>query len=84
MEEIKIQKQNGEIANAEILLKFELEKTGKKYIIYSFKEIDNQNMEKLHASIINETENGYSLETIPDEEWKEIKDLMREMIKSEE
>ncbi len=84
MEEIKIQKQNGEIANAEILLKFELEKTGKKYIIYSFKEIDNQNMEKLHASIINETENGCSLEIIPDEEWKEIKDLMREMIKSEE
>jgi ssDNA-binding Zn-finger/Zn-ribbon topoisomerase 1 len=33
-------------------------------------------METIHASIITETENGYQLDTIPDDEWKEVKEIM--------
>ncbi len=84
LEKIKVKKANGDIVEAEVLLSFELEKTGKKYILYSFNEVDAQNMETIHASVINETENGYSLDVVPDEDWKEIKDIMREMIRSEE
>ena len=41
-------------------------------------------METIHASIITETENGYQLDTIPDDEWKEVKEIMREVIRNEE
>ena len=83
-QKMKVKKSNGEEAEAEVLLCFELEKTGKKYIIYTFNEVDAQKMETIHASVITENENGYQLDTIPDDEWTEVKDIMREIIKSEE
>ncbi len=84
LKNIKIKKSNGTEVEAEVLLCFELEKTGKKYILYTFNEVDSQNMETIHASIINENENGYQLETMPDEDWELVKEVMREIIRSEE
>lgn len=84
LKKIKIKKSNGTEVEAEVLLCFELEKTGKKYILYTFNEVDSQNMETIHASIINENETGYQLDTMPDEDWELVKEVMREIIRSEE
>ena len=84
LQKIKVKKSNGEEAEAEVLLCFELEKTGKKYILYTFNEIDDKNMETIHASMLNEDENGYRLDKMPEEDWKEVKEVMREVIRNEE
>jgi uncharacterized protein YrzB (UPF0473 family) len=83
-QKITVKRANGETTEAEVLLCFQIEKTGKNYILYTFNESDAQNMETIHASIITETENGYQLDTIPDDEWKEVKEIMREVIRNEE
>ncbi len=84
LQKIKVKKSNGEEAEAEVILCFELEKTGKNYLIYTFNEVDAQKMATIHASTIKENENGYQLDTIPDDEWEMVKEIMREMIRSEE
>ncbi len=84
LEKIKVKNSDGTIQEAEILLCFELESTGKSYILYTFNEVDEKKMETIHASTLNETEDGYQLDEIPEDEWKEVKEVMREVIKSEE
>ena len=59
LQKIKVKKSNGEETEAEVLLCFELEKTGKKYILYTFNEVDDKNMETIHASILNENKDIY-------------------------
>ena len=84
LQKLKVKKSNGDTAEAEVLLCFELEKTGKKYILYTFNEVDSKDMETIHASILNEDENGYQLDKIPEDEWKKVKEVMREIIRNEE
>ncbi len=84
IQKLKVKKSNGEETEAEVLLCFELEKTGKKYILYTFNEIDSKDMETIHASILNENKDGYRLDKIPEDEWKEVKEVMREIIRNEE
>lgn len=81
---IRVKKSNGEEIEAEVLLCFELEKTGKNYILYTFNEVDAQNMETIHASVIKENEKGYQLDIIPEDEWKSVKEVMREIIRNGE
>lgn len=81
---IKVRKPNGEDAEAEMLMCFELEKTGKRYILYTFNEIDDKDMETIHAAVITENKDGYQLDRIPEDEWKEVKEVMREIIRNEE
>ena len=84
LQKLKVKKSNGEETEAEVLLCFELEKTGKKYILYTFDEVDDKNMETIHASVLNENEDGYQLDKISEDEWKEVKEVMREIIRNEE
>ena len=84
LQKLKVKKSNGEEAEAEVLLCFELEKTGKRYILYTFNEVDGKDMETIHASILNENEHGYQLDAIPEDEWKQVKEVMREVIRNEE
>ena len=84
LQRIRVKKSNGTEVEAEVLLCFELEKTGNKYILYTFNEVDNQKMETIHASIVKENEQGYQLDTIPDDEWQAVKEVMREIIRNEE
>ena len=84
LQKLKVKKSNGEETEAEVLLCFELEKTGKKYILYTFDEVDDKEMETIHASVLNENEDGYQLDKIPEDEWKEVKEVMREIIRNEE
>ena len=84
LQKIKVRKSNGEEAEAEVLLCFELEKTGKNYLLYTFNEVDAQKMETIHASVIKENDEGYQLDIIPDDEWNDVKEVMREIIRNEE
>ncbi|MBR2840551.1 MAG: DUF1292 domain-containing protein [Bacilli bacterium] len=84
IQKIRVKKSNGEEVEAEVLLCFELEKTGKNYILYTFNEVDAQNMETIHASVIRENETGYQLDVIPEDEWKSVKEVMREIIRNGE
>ncbi len=81
---IKVLNENGEEIEAEVLLYFSLDKTGKDYILYTFGEVDENTMETIHASIIIEEQNGYKLETMPDEDWDTVKEVMREIIRNEQ
>ena len=62
LQKLKVKKSNGEETEAEVLLCFELEKTGKKYILYTLDEVDDKDMETIHASVLNENEDGYQLD----------------------
>ncbi|MDD6323768.1 MAG: DUF1292 domain-containing protein [Bacilli bacterium] len=84
LDKIKVKNSDGTVNEAEILLCFELESTGKSYILYTFDEVDDRNMETIHASTLSETKDGYQLDKIPDNEWKEVKEVMREIIRNEE
>ncbi len=81
---IKVINENGEEVEAEVLLYFSFDKTGKEYILYTFGEIDNQRMETIHASILNKTDEGYSIDTMPDQDWDTVKEVMRKIIRNEE
>lgn len=83
-EKMKVINENGEEVEAEVLLYFSLETTGKDYVLYTFGEVDDENMETIHASILEKTGDGYNLETMPDEDWETVKELMREIIRNEE
>ena len=80
---IKVLNARGEEVEAEVLLYFSLDKTGKDYILYTLNEVDSHNMETIHASIISETKNGYVLDTMPNEDWEMVKETMREIIRNE-
>lgn len=84
LQKIKVKKSNGEETEAEVLLCFELEKTGKKYILYTENRKDNQEMITINAAVLEEDDNRYQLSTIPDDEWKDVKEVMREIIRNEE
>lgn len=84
LQKIKVKKSNGEETEAEVLLCFELEKTGKRYILYTENRKDNQEMITINAAVLKEDENRYQLSTIPDDEWKDVKEVMREIIRNEE
>lgn len=81
---IKVLNENGEEINAEVLLYFSLDKTGNNYILYTFGEKDDNGMETIHASIINNVDGGYKLETMPDGDWEMVKEVMREIIRNEQ
>lgn len=81
---INVLNENGEQLEAEILLYFSLDKSKSDYVLYTFNEKDSQKMETIHASILNKTESGYSLGTMPAEDWDIVKEIMREIIRNEE
>ena len=82
-EKMKVINEKGEEVEAEVLLYFSLESTGKDYILYTFGEVDEQNMETIHASILEKSSDGYNLETMSDDDWETVKELMREIIRNE-
>lgn len=76
--------QSGEKIDAEVLLYFSLDSTGKDYVLYTFGETDGEQMETIHASILEKDGEEYKLETMPDEDWETVKEIMREIIRNEE
>ena len=75
----------GNEKEAEILSAFTVKKYNKNYILYTLNEVDENEMVKIYASELIEKDNMYSLGAIEsDEEWAAVKEVMKEVAKSEE
>lgn len=75
--------ENGNQTEAEILTIFTLKQNSKNYILYTLNEVDENNMIKIYASILIEKDGMYSFEAIEsDEEWTQVKDVMKQMAKA--
>ena len=78
---IKITDKDGVEREAEVILCFESEKTGKKYIIYTFNEIDESGSIALYSATVDETAEEPSFNNIDnEEEWTMVKDVMKKII----
>ena len=77
--------ETGNEKEAEILSAFSIKKYNKNYILYTLNEVDENDMIKIYASELIEKDNMYSLGVIEsDVEWAAVKEVMKEMAKSEE
>ena len=80
-ETIKTTDKNGVERDAEIVLCFESEETGKKYVIYTFNETDETGMIALYSSIVDEDAEQPILKNIEtDEKWAMIKNIMKKIV----
>lgn len=74
--------ETGTKKDAERVSLFKLKENDKTYIVYSFNEIDDNDMMKLYVAILNEKDGVYQLENITDnDEWTKVKDAMRKIAK---
>lgn len=81
-EKFVIVDESGTKKDAERLSLFKLKDNEKTYIVYTFNEIDENDMIKLYVAILNDKDGVYSLENITDnEEWTKVKDAMRKIAK---
>ena len=77
---IEIQRINGNVEEAEVLLFFKLEENGQEYIVYTFNEQEDD-LITVYTSKFIKNENNIVLEEVTDEEeWNKIKDVMRRAI----
>ena len=77
--------ESGNEKEAEVLSAFSVKKYNKNYILYTLNEVDENEMIKISASELIEKDNMYSLGAIEsDEEWAAVKEVMKEVAKSEE
>lgn len=77
---ITIQRTNGNIEEAEVLLFFKLEEDGPEYIVYTFNETEDD-LVTVYTSKFIKNEDNIVLEEVTDEnEWNKIKDVMRRAI----
>ena len=77
--------ESGNEKEAEILSAFTIKKYNKDYILYTLNEVDENEMVKIYASELIEKDNMFSLGTIDsDEEWTAVKEVMKEIAKTEE
>ena len=73
---------SGTKKDAERLSIFKLKESDKKYIVYTFNEVDENDMIKLYVAILNDKDGVYSLKNITDsDEWIKVKDAMRKIAK---
>ena len=77
--------ESGNEKEAEVLSAFSVKKYNKNYILYTLNEVDENEMIKIYASELIEKDNMYSLGAIEsDEEWAAVKEVMKEVAKSDE
>ena len=77
--------ESGNEKEAEVLSAFSIKKYNKNYILYTLNEVDENSMVKIYVSELIEKDNMYSLGAIEsDEEWTAVKEVMKEVAKSEE
>ena len=73
---------SGTQKDAERVSLFKFSDTSKKYIVYTFNEVDDNEMLKLYVAILNHSDKGYSIENIVDaDEWTKAKNAMRKIAK---
>ena len=81
-EKFVIVDESGTQKDAERLSLFRLKDNEKTYIVYTFNEVDENDMIKLYVAILNDKDGVYALENITDsDEWTKVKDAMRKIAK---
>lgn len=81
-EDFVVVDESGTKKDAQRISLFKLKDNDKNYIVYSFNEIDDNDMMKLYVAILNEKDGIYQLENITDnDEWTKVKDAMRKIAK---
>ena len=81
-EKFVIVDESGTNKDAERLSLFKMKDSEKTYIVYTFNEVDENDMIKLYVAILNDKDGVYSLENITDnDEWAKVKDAMRKIAK---
>lgn len=76
-DKLKITKDNNQILEADFICAFEIADFGRKYVIYSFNEVDSNGLAKLNVSQLVDN-NLKKIET--EDEWSRIKQIMRSVI----
>lgn len=81
-EKITVVSADGSERVGEVLLDIHLESTNKDYVLYTFNEVDEHDLETVYASTIEVRDGEEVLADIAtDEEWAEIKKIMKKTIK---
>lgn len=87
MEEKKIMSivaEDGSIDEVEVILAFEFKDTKKEYVIYTKNEKDDNGNVTIYVSSVDRTSGEPRLGSVSDDtEWNRIKDLLRELSKTE-
>lgn len=75
---------DGSIDEVEVILAFEFKDTKKEYVIYTKNEKDENGNVTIYVSSVDRTSGEPQLGSVADEgEWNRIKDLLRELSKTE-
>ena len=75
---------DGSTEEVEIVVAFEFKDTGKEYVVYTKNEKDENGNVTIYVSSITRVGEEITLNTVSDDnEWTRIKDLLRELSKSE-
>jgi len=76
--------EDGSVDEVELLLSFEFNDTKKEYVVYTKNETDENGNITIYVSSVNRSGSTPKLGSIEtDEEWSRIKDVLRELSKSE-
>ena len=81
---LSIVAQDGSIEEVEVVLAFKFKDTNKEYVIYTKNETDDKGLITVYVSSIDRSSGETKLYGInDDEEWNKIKDVLRELSKTE-
>jgi uncharacterized protein YrzB (UPF0473 family) len=82
---ITLVEEDGSRTEAEVVIAFKVEDTGREYIIYTKNEIDDKGNVTVYVSAIEEVNGVKQLTGITsDEEWQQIKEIIKELAKETE
>lgn len=77
--------ENGQIDEVELLLSFEFNDTKKEYAVYTRNEVDENGNVTIYVSSVDRSGDTPKLGSVEsDEEWTRIKNVLRELSKTEE
>ena len=77
--------QDGTEEEVEVIIAFKFKDTNKEYIIYTKNERDDKGLITVHISNVDRSSGNTKLYGVDDEnEWNRIKDVLRELSKSEQ
>ncbi len=80
-DKISATNEKGETVEIEIIAAFDIPDFSRKYVIYSYNEVDPNGLAKLHVSQLIEEAGKYTLANVEtDDEWTRIKSVMRAII----
>ena len=82
---IKITTENGKEVDAEVLDIFGVEGFDHDYCLYTFREHNDDDNQKVYVSIIKEKDDGFDFIAITDEEeWQAVQEALNEPLESGE